>query len=181
VEIEQANDILGGTFTSRVNMNLREDKGWSYGARTIMVSARGQRPFIAYAPVQTDKTKESVQEIVKEFTGYVGAQPATQDELDKVKANAILGLPGSWETANAVGNSIAQIVRYGLAGNYFDTYPERVKGLTLESVREAASELVHPGAVTWVIVGDIAKIRPGIEELNLGTVTVMDADGNIVK
>jgi zinc protease len=181
VEIEQANDILGGSFTSRVNMNLREDKGWSYGSRTILVNARGQRPFFVYAPVQTDKTKESVQEIVKELNGYVGDKPATADELEKVKANAILGLPGTWETANAVGNSIAEIVRYGLAENYFDTYPERVKNLSLENVRKAGRNVVHPEAVTWVIVGDLEKIRAGIEELNLGPITVMDADGNIVK
>jgi len=181
VEIEQANDILGGQFTSRVNMNLREDKHWSYGAATFLIGARGQRMFITYAPVQTDKTMESVQEVVKELTGYVGANPATEDEATKVRENAILSLPGSWETANEVGDSIAEIVRYGLADDYFDRYPERVKGLSLDQVRTAGKGFIHPDAVTWVIVGDLAEIREGVESLNLGPVTVMDADGNIVK
>jgi zinc protease len=180
VAIEQFNQILGGSFTSRVNMNLREEKGWSYGTRTVIAGARGQRPFIAMAPVQTDKTKESVQELVKEFAWIVGDKPATQDEVDKVKAAAVLRLPGSWETNGAVGGSIAEIIRFGLAENYFDTYPGRVSALSIDDVRAAGKAVLHPEAITWVIVGDLAKIRAGVEELGLGPVTVIDADGNAV-
>ena len=86
IAIESMNTILGGMFTSRVNMNLREDKHWSYGAHTILVGARGQRPFLAYAPVQTDKTKESMIEIAKELRGILGEKPVTADELSKVQA-----------------------------------------------------------------------------------------------
>jgi zinc protease len=125
VAIETMNNILGGDFTSRVNMNLREDKHWSYGSRTIVVDARGQRPFVAFAPVQTDKTKESMVEIAKELRDIIGSRLITNDEFLKVQTNQALQHPGSWETMASVGGSIREIVQYGLADNYYQTYPEK--------------------------------------------------------
>ena len=176
VAMELANDVLGTTFTSRINMNLREDKGWSYGARTYLIDARGQRPYLVFAPVQTDKTKESMMEIRDELAAYVGTAPATADELAKVKSHAVLELPGSWETSSAVAAAISQLVRFGLDPNYFDKYPESVESMSLPALRSAAVELVHPGSVTWVVVGDLQKIRAGIEELGL-PVEALDAAG----
>ena len=97
------NDVLGGDFTSRINMNLREDKHWAYGARSLVWDAKGQRPYLAYAPVQTDKTKESIQEIQKEFDGFVGDSPVKQEEFDKVQKNSTLQLSGRWETNGGGG------------------------------------------------------------------------------
>jgi len=180
ISILTMNRILGGDFTSRINMNLREDKHWSYGSISILRDARGQRPYFVLAPVQTDKTKESVQEIQKELNGILGAIPVTADELDKAKSTLTLTLPGQWETMNAVGGSIYQMVTFGLDDNYFNTFPERVRAMTLDDINKSAQALVHPGSLTWVIVGDRAKIEEGIRSLNIGTVLALDADGNPV-
>jgi zinc protease len=179
IAIETMNAILGGQFTSRLNMNLREDKHWSYGAGSIFWDARGQRPFIAYAPVQSDKTRESVAEVLKELKGIAGAIPITADELKFAQTAQTLTLPGQWETAGAVSASLAQIVRFGLDDRYFDSYAPKVLDLALADVAEAA-KVVRPDQVVWVIVGDRAKIEPGIRELNLGPITVIDPDGTVV-
>jgi zinc protease len=179
--IETMNSLLGGTFTSRINMNLREDKHWSYGAGSLLFDARGQRPFIAYAPVQTDKTKESIAEIVKELKGIVGARPVAAEELEKAQASLTLTLPGSWETMNALGSSIGNIVRYGLQDRYYDTYASKIRALKTADMIDAAKLAIHPDRLVWVIVGDRSKIEAGIRELGLGEIRVIDADGKPVK
>jgi zinc protease len=181
ISIETMRNILGGTFTSRINMNLREDKHWSYGARILLAQARGQRPMIVSAPVQADKTKESMIEVDKELRGVLGNRPITADELSKAQENQTLKLPGSWETASAVLNSIADIERFGLPDDYFTTYPGKVRSLTLKDVSSAAEKYVHPGKIVWVVVGDRAKIEGPIKELGWGDIQFMDADGNPVK
>jgi zinc protease len=181
IAIEAMNNVLGGLFTSRINMNLREDKHWSYGAFSLLFSARGQRPFIGYAPVQTDKTKESMKEVLNELQGIVGAKPATMDELQKVQNSMTLELPGSWETNGAVAGSIGDMVRYGLPDDYYATYPGKVRALGLQDLGDAAKTVVHPGNLTWVVVGDRAKIEAGIRELNFGEIRFLDSDGNPVK
>jgi len=180
IAIETMNNILGGTFTSRVNMNLREDKHWSYGAFTILFSARGQRPFIAYAPVQTDKTKESAVELGKELREVLSTRPITDEETTKAVSNQTLELPGSWETMNAVGASIADIVRYGLPDNYYQTYAEKVRQLKTPQLSAAAQKVLVPDKLVWVIVGDRSKIEAGIRELDLGEIHLIDSDGNPV-
>jgi zinc protease len=181
IAIETANNILGGTFTSRVNMNLREDKHWSYGALTILVGARGQRPFVAYAPVQTDKTKESIAELGKELRDVLGKRPVTDEETSKAISNQTLELPGSWETINAVGGSIGDIVRYGLPDNYYQTYPQKLRELKTGQISAAAQKLIEPEHLVWVIVGDRSKIESGIRELNLGAIQLIDSEGNLMQ
>jgi zinc protease len=178
--IETMNTVLGGTFTSRVNMNLREDKHWSYGAFTFFRDARGQRPFVVYAPVQTDKTKEALVEVGKELRGIVGERPVTAEELSRAIASLTLTLPGAWETMGAVAGTMADIVAYGLDDRYYDTYAERVRSQTAESVTAAAREAVQPDRLVWVVVGDRAKIEASIRELNLGEIRLIDPDGNPV-
>ena len=129
VAIELMNDVLGGQFTSRLNMNLREDKHWSYGARSFAYDARGQRPLLAYAPVQTDKTAESLAEIRKEFAEIVGKRPATPEEVAMVKRTNTLSLPGQWETGGAVLGSISQIVQFGLPDDYWNDYAATIRGV----------------------------------------------------
>ena len=180
IAIEAMNDGLGGTFGARLNMNLREDKHWSYGARTLLWSARAQRPFIALAPVQTDKTKESLAEMNKEFRGILSDHPLTQDELAKIQANETLSLPGSRETIDAVSDSITELIQFGLPDDYYDTYAGKVRALKTSDVNEAAKAVIHPDNMIWVVVGDRAKIEPGIKELNLGELRLMDADGKLL-
>ena len=178
IAMQAMNTVLGGDFTSRINMNLREDKHWAYGAFSFVVSARGQRPFIAYAPVQADKTAESMAELQKELTGVVTDRPLTADELSRAQGLMTLTLPGDWETDDAVAGSLATQTVYGLPADYWDSYVGKVEGLTLADVNRAAQEVVHPRQLTWVVVGDLKQIEPSIRKLDLGTIRYVDADGN---
>jgi zinc protease len=178
VAIGAMNGVLGAGFNARINMNLREDKHWSYGARSMFVEARGQRPFFVYAPIQSDKTKEAMAEIQKELVGILGDNPPTQDELERVQDKETLSLPGRWETSGRVGESIAEIARFGLPDDHWVTYPGKVRALTLDDVKAAAKEVLHPDNMVWVVVGDRASIEPGIRELGLGEIVPIDVDGN---
>ncbi len=175
--IEAMTSLLGGQFTSRINMNLREGKHWSYGAFTFIWDARGQRPFIAYAPVQTDKTKESMIEVDRELRGILGPRPVAADELAKAQANLTLTLPGNWETMDAVQGSLEQLVTFGLDDHYYETYAQRVRALTIPDAAGAAEETIRPDHLVWVVVGDRSKIEAGIRELNFGEIRFLDADG----
>ena len=177
IAIEAMNDGLGGMFGSRLNMNLREDKHWSYGARSLLWGARAQRPFIAFAPVQTDKTKESLAEMNKEFRGILGDHPLSADELAKIQANETLSLPGSRETQDSVGRSIIDLVQFGLPDDYHETYAAKVRALKTSDVEDAAKTVVHPDNLIWVIVGDRAKIEAGVKELGLGETRFLSPDG----
>jgi zinc protease len=180
VTIETLNSVLGGDFSSRVNMNLREDKHWSYGAFTFFRDARGQRPFVAYAPVQTDKTKEALIELDKELRGIVKGRPIEPAELSRAQASLTLTLPGSWETMSALAGSIGNIVTYGLDDRYYDTFAEKVRAQTVEGVTTVAGEVLHPDQLIWVVVGDRAKIEPGLRELKLGEIKLIDTEGKAV-
>ena len=168
--IETMNGVLGSDFGSRLNMNLREDKHWSYGAGSFIRDARGPRPFIAYAPVQTDKTRESIVELQKELREIVGARPVLPAELDRAKASLTLTLPGTWETIAAVAGTIDEIVAFGLDDRYFDTYADKVRAQTPASVTSAATRTVLPDHLVWVIVGDRARIESGLRSLDLGEI-----------
>ena len=180
IAISTMNTVLGGNFNSRINMNLREDKHWSYGAQTLMLDARGQRPFLVFAPVQSDKTTESVQEITRELNGIIGDQPVTAEELDRVVKSRTLRLPGSWETNSSVSASIAEMEQYGLADDYFATLAERINGMSVAQLDAAARKVVRPDNLIWVIVGDKATIEEGIRSLNLGPVYEIDANGTVL-
>jgi zinc protease len=178
--IDAMNDILGGAFTSRVNMNLREDKGWSYGADTVVVDTLAQRPFLAIAPVQADQTAASMQEIRRELVEFAGASPATETEVATSKRRSTLTLPGRWETAQAVARDIAELVRFGLPDDYWDQYAELVGNLDVADVREAARRSLQPDRLTWLVVGDLDAIEAGVRGLGLGDVQILDADGDPV-
>jgi zinc protease len=180
IAIEAMNEVLGGSFSARINMNLREDKHWSYGARSLLMDAEGQRPFIVYAPVQTDKTKESMAEIYAEVSGILGERPATSDEIARAKDKSTLTLAGRWETANAVADSLSEMVRFDLPDNYWEEYPEMVRSLSEKQVSDAASTVMRPDNMVWVVVGDRAEIEDGIRELEFGDIILMDADGNVL-
>jgi zinc protease len=181
LEIQTMNAILGGTFTSRLNMNLREDKHWSYGAGASLPGAVGQRPYYLYAPVQSDKTVESIREVAREAREYVGKRPATADELAKIKARDVRRLPGQFETAGAVMGALSGIVLYERPDDYVQTLRARVERQSLPGIQAVAREVLKPDALTWVIVGDLARIEAPIRKLNLGEVKVLDADGNVVR
>ncbi len=178
--IQAMNFSFGGSFTSRVNLNLREDKAWSYGVRSVIVDTMKQRPFIVYAPVQTDKTAASMLELDREFREIRSSRPVSAEEVDTSKRQKILGLPGRWETARAVMNDIAVIVRFGLPEDYWSQYPALVEAVDVAEVNEVAQSLLAPDRLTWVVVGDLELIEADIRALNLGPVELMDADGNLL-
>lgn len=177
IAIQAMNDGLGGLFLSRINSNLREDKHWSYGTSTFLWGARAQRPWITFAPVQTDKTKESLTELNKELRGILSDHPLTQAELATVQASETLSLPGSRETQEAVGGSINELVQFGLPDDYYETMAGKIRALKTTDVASAAKMIVHPDNLIWVVVGDRSKIEAGVRELGLGEIKFLDADG----
>ena len=180
-EFEFANTVLGGQFSARLNMNLREDKHWAYGAYSFSPDALGQRPWLAFAPVQIDKTAEAMVEMKREVTEYAsGKAPPTAEEVAKVRSNEIRSLPGAYETGRAVLGTIAGIVRYDRPDDYVFQHKAEIEGLTTAQVAKAAGT-IDPDALTWVVVGDLDKIGGPVRALELGTVQVLDADGNPVQ
>ena len=175
--VDSMNEVIGGSFTSRVNMNLREDKGWAYGARTLILKAKEQRPFIAYAPVQTNKTAESIIEIKRELTEYLTSNPVTSEELEKVKDNNTLSLPGRWETIRAISNDLSEIITYGLPDNYWDQYSTNVRNLTEIRLNNAATSVIKPDNLVWVIVGDRSEIENKIKALDIQEIKILDTNG----
>lgn len=180
LQIEAMNDMLGGGFTSRINLNLREDKGWSYGARAILLDAAGQRPYYAFAPVQTDRTAESMAEIDKEIRGIRsgGNRPPTADELAKVTDQNTLTLPGRWETNAAVMASLIEMTRFNLPDDYWDTFADNVRGVGLSDVSAEADRVLQPDNLVWIVVGDRVRIEEKIRALGIGEMRFLDADGN---
>ncbi len=180
VALEQMVSILGGDFTSRINMNLREDKHWSYGSGGFVLGSKEERPFLVYAPVQTDKTAESVTELRKEISEFITTRPATQEELDKVKTNQVLKLPGQWETNSSVNSSVRNMIRYDLPDDYYKKYDQNVRNLSLSEVRKVGQAVIKPEEVNWFMVGDRAKIANKLDELGFDAIIEIDADGNPV-
>ena len=180
VRLGMANQVLGGDFTARLNMNLREDKHWSYGAHSMLASALGQRPWLAYAPVQIDKTAESLQEMQREIAQYGSGQaPATDAEVAKVVANELRSQPGAYETASRVMNTISDMVEFGRPDDWVQQRNAQIAAMTPAQVN-AAAKAIDANALTWVVVGDLSKIEQPIRALGLGDVSVIDADGNPV-
>ena len=180
IDFDFANGVLGGQFSSRLNMNLREQKHWAYGSYSNARNAQGQRPWWASAAVQSDRTADSMKELQDEITRFAtGQTPASAEEIVKIRASNTLELPGAYETAAAVLDQIASNQRYGRPDDYIVQYKARNEAIAANDVARAAATIV-PASLTWVVVGDLAKIGPSVRELNYGQVTVLDADGKPV-
>jgi zinc protease len=176
IAIQAMVTTMGGAFTSRLNMNLREDKHWAYGAFAFVQDARGPSLFTVLAPVQTDKTKESFVEVRRELTEVVSTRPLAARELELAQHNLTLSLPGEWETGLAVASSLADIATYPLPDDYYDSFAAKVRALTQADVQRAAVEVVRPDQLIWVIVGDKNKVKASLESLGL-SIRMIDADG----
>ncbi|MEO8193476.1 MAG: pitrilysin family protein [Gemmatimonadales bacterium] len=173
------NQMLGGAFVSRVNLNLREAKGYTYGARTAFDYRRGAGPFTASAGVQTAVTKESVSEFLKELRGIRGEIPVTQLELDQAKQSIVRGFPRTFETPAQIAARLTDVVLYGLPDNYFDSYIAGIQKVTAADVARVANRAIDPSKLAILVVGDRNVIEPGLRSLEgIGTtVTFLDAEG----
>lgn len=174
--IEVMNTALGGAFNSRLNMNLREDKHWAYGSGSFIERARGPGLFIAYAPVQSDKTAESFGEMRKELADIVAQRPVTTGEVDFAKTSQINSMAGGWETDSQVAESLASMVTYGLPDDYFETVADRLQAVTPAGAEQAAKRVIKPGQLIWIIAGDRKLIEPKLKALGI-EVQNLDADG----
>jgi zinc protease len=181
IALETLNTLLGGNFVSRLNMNLREDKHWSYGVSSRLLDAEGQGPFVVRAPVQTDKTAEAMSETLRELREVVAGHPPTDAEIKFAQNSLVLQLPGSNETSDEVAGSYADILTYGLKDSYWNDYVGEVNAMTPAKLNAAAKKLVQPDALTWIVVGDLSKIEAPVRKLNIGEVKVIDADGNVIR
>jgi len=179
--LETVNTVLGGSFISRINLNLREDKHWSYGASSGLIDAKGQRPFVASALVQTDKTAESMQEMLKELRDLAGPRPPSDKEIRFAKDTLVQALPGRNETSLEIAGSYADILTYGLPDDYLNNFVGEVEALSPAQLQAAGAELVHPQALTWIVVGDLSAIEPAVRKLDIGEIRVLDADGRVLR
>jgi zinc protease len=143
----------------------------------VLFDAKGQGMFIGYGIVQTDKSSESAAELKKELEAYVSNNKATAEEFEKVQNNAVLQLPGGWETNSAVLSALEEQVKYNRGKNYWPEYANKIRNLTVKDIQAAASKVIKPGEMTWIIVGDRSKIEQKIRDLNLGEVHIIDSEG----
>jgi zinc protease len=172
--LQVLNTILGGAFTSRLNQNLRETHGYSYGASSIFDTRLSQGLFYAAAGVQTDKTAEALKEFFNEFTGILKPIPA--DELDKAKNYVALGFPAEFETTGDLARKMEEQVVYSLPDEYFPGYVRSVLQVPRPGVEKAAAQHVQPDKFAVVVVGDRKAIEAGIRALNLGPVEVLSVE-----
>jgi zinc protease len=165
------NMILGGQFVSRLNMNLREDKGYTYGARTNFEFRKGPGPFVFQTSVQSNVTAAAVREVMAELEAIRGDRPVTAQELELGRAALTRGYPRNFETAEQLGRAAAQLALYALPDDYFTTFVPTVMSVDEEDVTRVAQACIVPARLLTVIVGDREKVGPALTELNLGEVS----------
>jgi len=170
--LRQANDVLGGNFLSRMNTDLRETKGWSYGVGSGFTSRIDKVAFVIQAPVQTDQTGPSVAALVQNIREYLGPKGTTAEELERTTNGSIRELPGSFETSDAVLGGLIGIVQFGRPDNYYETIADKYRAMTTNDFDKAARAAIDPDKLAFVVVGDAAKVRPQLDKLGLPIETV---------
>jgi zinc protease len=162
------NMVLGGQFVSRINMNLREDKGYTYGARTTFDFRRGPGPFQLQASVQTGATAAAIEQVLLEIEGIGTSRPVSGSELGLARAALTRGYPRNFETAEQIARSVAQLALYGLPDDYFERFVPTIAGLELEALARVATTHLHPSRLVALVVGDRAAIEPTLGTLPFG-------------
>jgi len=177
--VQVMNSILGGGGTARLFMNLREDKGYTYGAYSRFTPRRGAGPFAASGEIQTVSTKEAVQEFIKELNGIRGAIPITPAELEVNKQSLIRRFPSQFETVGQISGQLSNLVVYGLPESSFNEFISKVNAVTAADVNRVANKYLDPSKMAIVIVGDRKVIEPGLKQLGL-PINLLDTEGNAV-
>ena len=174
------NAILGGQFTSRINLNLREAKGYTYGARSGFAFRKEAGPFIAQAGVKSAVTDSSVIEFMKELRGICDAD-VSQKELDFAKNSLVRGMPQGFETPGQISSQLVNVVLYNLPDDYFNTVVQNLEKVSIADVRRVAQQYLHPNSMDIVVVGDVALTRPGLDKLGYGKTMLLDPDGKRIE
>jgi predicted Zn-dependent peptidase len=169
------NAVLGGHFSSRLNLNLRERRGFTYGARSAFDFRKMAGPFSVQTSVQTDATADAVGEILGELRAITRDRPASDDERGLSEATLTKGYPRSFETPGQVARGVAQMAVYDLPDDTFAQFCPRIRALTGADLQRVAPQYLHPGLALVVAVGDCARIRTGLEGLGLGDAAVVEA------
>lgn len=176
VAVDTVMRLFGGMATSRLNRNLRLDKHWSYGAFGFLADARGERPLLVVAPVQSDKTKEAMVEVAREIRGIAGERPVAGEELDNILRGSVARLPGRFETLSALEDAALDLVAYGYPDDWWARYAERVRALGAAELAAAGAAAVRPEEIVWLVIGDRARIEPGLRELGYGEIVPLAPD-----
>ncbi|WP_283420159.1 pitrilysin family protein [Sphingopyxis sp. Geo48] len=165
--LRAANDIFGGNFLSRFNMNLRETKGWSYGVRSRISNDSDRLTWVAIAPVQADRTGDSIREFQSDIQAYLGNKGTTKEELERTVNGSVRELPGSFETSGDVLGGIRQIVKFQRPDDYYEKLPATYEAMTTAEIDAAARKALSTGDLVYVVVGDAAVVKPQLDGLGL--------------
>ncbi|MDB5702651.1 MAG: insulinase family protein, partial [Sphingomonadales bacterium] len=167
IVLRQVNDVLGGSFLSRLNTDLRETKGWSYGVSASVASVENRVPFMISAPVQADRTGDSIAAIIADVKSFLGPKGTTADELERTTNGSIRELPGNFETSDAVLSAMQRIIYLGRPDNFYTTLADRYRKMTVADFDKAARAAIDPDKLVFVVVGDAAKVKPQLDKLGL--------------
>ncbi|HEX8514035.1 MAG TPA: pitrilysin family protein, partial [Allosphingosinicella sp.] len=165
--LNAANEVLGGNFLSRINMDLRETKGWSYGSRSNIGMREQTVPYLINAPVQADKTGPAIRALMDQVSGFVTSKGLTGAELTRLINGNTRQLAGQFETSGAVLNALRSNALYKRPDNYWEAIADRYRGMTISTIDQAARKVIDPKNMVWVVVGDAAKVRPQLNGLGL--------------
>ncbi len=177
--IEVMNSELGGLFSSRINLNLREEHGYTYGANSFFIYRRSLGYFVAGGGIRTDATAPAVAQIFNEIRRMIDT-PMTPAELSLAKDSQSRSLPGMFEASSGAAGALSEIFMYNLAPDYFQKLPDRLNAVTSEDAEAAAKKYLHPDQMILICVGDRAKIEPDLVKLDLGAIEIRDADGKVI-
>jgi predicted Zn-dependent peptidase len=165
--LRSANDIFGGNFLSRFNTNLRETKGWSYGVRSRISADRDRLTWVAVAPVQADRTGDSIKELQADLKAYLGDKGTTTEELERTVNGNVRELPGSFETSADVLGGLRQIVKFDRPDDYYEKLPATYEAMTTQEIDAAARKALSTGDLVYVVVGDASVVKPQLDGLGL--------------
>jgi zinc protease len=167
VPLFTANEVVAGNFLSRINMDLRETKGWSYGVNGRPNLLEKGVSYVVSAPVQADRTGEALAALNSQYTDFLGTKGVTDEELKRTIAKNINELPGRFETSDTVLNAMLTLDLFGRPDNYYETLAGEYRAQTAATLDQAARTVIDPKGFTWIVVGDAAKIRPQLDKLGL--------------